>query len=88
MIICGYLWGAEYIQLYFYEINFLYFARFSVRSSLSELEAVHIFKLTGQNACHDGHMYIPADMYTVQLYRYEPNIIYFTTFSEFELYCT
>ena len=31
-----------------YEINFLYFTKFSARSWSSELEAVHIFKLRGQ----------------------------------------
>ena len=29
-----------YIQLCFYDINILYFTRFSVRSSISELDAV------------------------------------------------
>ena len=39
-----------HIQLYFYEINILYFTKFSVRSSISELEAVHIFKLRRKSA--------------------------------------
>ena len=40
--------------------NILYLTIFSGRPSISELEALHIFKFRGQKAHHDGHahMYI------------------------------
>ena len=57
---------GRYIKLYFYEINiiYIYFTRYSVRSSISELEAVHIFKLRGQEANHDWSTDIMVDIYS------------------------
>ena len=59
------------MQLYFYELNILYLTGFSVRSSISELEAVHIFRLKGPNPYDDGHTDIMVDIYMIQLYFYE-----------------
>ena len=61
---------GSYIQLYFYEINILYFTGFSVCVS------VHIFKLSCQKAYYDGH----NDRF-IHMYFYEPNILYITEYS-------
>ena len=49
------------------------FTKFSVRSSISELEAVRIFNLRGKKGYHDGHMDIVLN---------EPNIIQLKKISE------
>ena len=59
------------MQLYFYELNILYLTGFSVRSSISELEAVHISRLKGPTPHDDGHTDIMVDIYMIQLYFYE-----------------
>ena len=42
-------YNGWYIQPYFYETII------SIRSSISELVSVYIFKLSDQEACNDGH---------------------------------
>ena len=43
--------------------NILDFTRFSVLTYISELEALHIFKLRGQKDYHDGHIDIMVSIY-------------------------